>query len=111
MLALQLPQHGEPVLVGQLDVHHHEVGHLLGHGSDGLGAGRGVLRLVPGILQQVGEEIPDLGLVIDDEDRSSGVGQSDASVRLARVESLGFPRLEGSHEYRRAVRIPYNPDL
>ena len=76
MLALQLPQDGQPVLVGQLDVHHHEVGHLLGHGGDGLGAGRGVLRLVAGILQQVGQELPDLGLVIDDEDRSSGVGQS-----------------------------------
>ena len=75
ILALQLPEDGEPVLVGQLDVHHHEVGHLLGDGRDALGPGRGVLRLVPGILQQVCQEIPDLGLVIDDEDRSRSFGQ------------------------------------
>src|SRR5687768_11390864 len=101
MLALELTQDGEPVLVGQLDVHHHEVRHLLGHGLDSLGPGRGFAHRTAGILEEVGQEIAYLLLVIDEENRTGGRGQSaspSGSGNMALVsESLRCS--EGGLEY------------
>ena len=96
MLALQLPQDGEAILVRQLHVHHHEVGHVLAHRLDGLGAGRRVTRRVAGILEKVGQEGADVLFVIDDEDRASRVGQSVPPSGSSERGDSDFPRLEGS---------------
>ena len=95
VLALQLAQDRQPVLVRELDVHHHEVRTLLliGHRREGLGAGRGRGRPVAVLGQQIGQELTDVLVVVDDEDlspiRAGGVDQHRTSA-----ESRGLGQSE-----------------
>ena len=75
VLALQLLEDRQAVPIGQLDVHHHQVRPLLvvGDLGDRIGPGLGDAGGVAGVLQEVGQEGDDLGVVVDDEN-PAGVG-------------------------------------
>ena len=70
MVALQLLEDRQPVLVGELDVHHHEVRRVLRDGGDRLCAGLRDLDRVPLVVEEIGQEAADIRFVVDDEDGS-----------------------------------------
>ncbi|BDZ59407.1 hypothetical protein GCM10025872_30640 [Barrientosiimonas endolithica] len=73
-VAAQPPGHGEAVHVGEHHVHDREVeGVLLGEAERLLPVGRRV-HLEPGELQARGQQLADVGLVLDDEQASLGTG-------------------------------------
>ncbi len=67
MLLLQLLENREPVGIGQLHVHHHEVRTPLLDLSDGGGAGCRGANLVL-LLEQVGQQGSNIRIVVDDQD-------------------------------------------
>ena len=67
VLALDLAEQVQPVLVGQLDVHHHQVGALLADLGDRCGTGLRLTNFVAGVLQKVRQQRTNLGIVIDDQ--------------------------------------------
>ena len=88
-------QDGEPVLVGELDVHHHEVGQVLGHRLDGLGAGlRVTLDLVAGSFRRSVRRMR-----ISGSSSTTSTERADSANRFLRqaqrVATRRFPRLEG----------------
>ena len=74
MRLLQLLEDRQPVLVGELHVHHHEIRDaLLDLGEGGLATGR-QLDGVPLLGEEVLEKGADVGVVVDDE-HGAGVSQ------------------------------------
>ena len=72
VLALQLAEQRDAVLVGKLDVHHHEVRQLLRRSAATASAPVSAVRHRVALLgQEVGEQRADIGLVIDDEHGTS----------------------------------------
>ena len=76
VLALQLAEDADPVLVGQLDIHHHEVGQVLGDLLDAPRRRSCRADRVALFVQEVGEQGADIGFVIDDEHGPLRIGQS-----------------------------------
>ncbi len=76
VLALELAEYADPVLVGELDIHHHEVGQVLGDLLDRLRAALAELDRVALFAQEVLEQGADIGFVIDDEHGPLRIGQS-----------------------------------
>jgi hypothetical protein len=74
MRAAQAADHVEPVHIGQHHVEHDEIGPVPLRGLDRLAPAGGGEHIEPGVAKAGGQQLKDVGLVLDNEKPGSRLG-------------------------------------